>query len=102
MTILGKMLPLAVLFMLWPVAVGAAPQCNERQIVLDLLKQKYDEEPTSTGVANNGGLVEVFTSPSGETWSIILTNPKGYSCLVAAGEGWQQREMRYGLDEPKI
>ena len=67
----------------------AAPQCNDRDHVLKLLKSQYSEAPVAIGVANNGGLVEVLTTGDGDTWSIIITTPKGMSCLVAAGEGWR-------------
>lgn len=91
MTRLGRSLALAALL---TVGVNGhvqaqSPQCNDRDVVLDLLSQKYKEHPVAVGVANNGGLVEVLTSADGETWSIIITSPKGMSCLVAAGEGWR-------------
>ena len=65
----------------------AAPQCNDRDNVLDLLKNQYSEAPVAIGVANNGGLVEVLSTGDGDTWSIIITTPNGMSCLVAAGAG---------------
>lgn len=68
----------------------AAPQCGSRENVVSLLKEKYKEEPVAVGVSNNGGLVEVLTSKDGQTWSILITSPKGKSCLVASGEGWRQ------------
>ena len=71
----------------------AAPQCNSRETVLELLSEKYSEAPVAVGVANNGGLVEVLSTGDGETWSIIITSPKGMSCLVAAGEGWRKMEQ---------
>lgn len=71
----------------------AAPQCNSRDAVLEVLADKYSEAPIAVGVANNGGLVEVLSTGDGKTWSIIITSPKGVSCLVAAGEGWRALEQ---------
>lgn len=71
----------------------AAPQCNARDTVLEVLAEKYSEAPVAVGVANNGGLVEVLTTGDGNTWSIIITSPQGLSCLVAAGEGWKVIEQ---------
>ena len=71
----------------------AAPQCNDRDHILELLKSQYSEAPVAIGVANNGGLVEVLSTGDGDTWSIIITTPKGMSCLVAAGEGWRVIEQ---------
>ncbi len=37
--------------------------------------------------------MEVLSTGDGDTWSIIITTPKGMSCLVAAGEGWRVIEQ---------
>jgi hypothetical protein len=42
--------------------------------------------------------VEVLSTGDGETWSIIITSPKGMSCLVAAGEGWRMFEGQLALE----
>ncbi len=75
----------------------AAPQCNSRGQVLELLSETYSEAPVAVGVTNNGGLVEVLSTGDGNTWSIIITSPQGMSCLVAAGEGWRLIE-RIAMD----
>lgn len=66
--------------------------CNTRDAVLERLATKYQEFPVAGGVTNSGGLVEVFTTPDGRTWSIIVTLPNGMSCLIAAGEGWRTKK----------
>ncbi len=71
----------------------AAPQCNSRDKVLELLSETYSEAPVAIGVTNNGGLVEVLSTGDGNTWSMIITSPQGISCLVAAGEGWRLIEQ---------
>lgn len=71
----------------------AQPQCDNRDKVLSLLSEKYKESPVAIGVTNNGGLVEVLSTNEGTTWSIIVTNTEGLSCLVAAGEGWRALEQ---------
>ena len=77
----------------------AQPQCDDREKVLTLLSDKYKESPVAIGVTNNGGLVEVLSTNEGTTWSIIVTTPKGVSCLVAAGEGW--RALQQASVEPE-
>lgn len=74
-------------------AAMAQPQCDQRDSVLKVLQQKYKESPVALGVTHNGGLVEVLTTGSGTTWSIIVTTPQGMSCLVAAGEGWKAMQQ---------
>jgi hypothetical protein len=74
-------------------AAVAQPQCDQRDSVLQVLQQKYKEQPVALGVTHNGGLVEVLTTGNGNTWSIIVTTPQGMSCLVAAGEGWKAMQQ---------
>lgn len=66
--------------------------CNTRDDVLERLATKYQEVLIAGGVTNSGGLVEVFTTSDGSTWTIIISTPQGLSCLVATGEGWRTKE----------
>jgi len=77
-----------------PAPAGTAEQtgttvCESRAAVLDFLSTKYAEAPVAMGVAKNGGLVEVLTSGAGSTFTIIITQPNGTTCMVAAGRGWE-------------
>ncbi len=69
-------------------AQGAPAICTARDGLLTQLEEKYGEVPVAIGVAN-GALIELLTTKDGITWTIILTSPKGMSCLIASGEGWQ-------------
>ena len=69
----------------------AAPQCDQRDRMAQVLQEKYKETPVALGVTAQGALVEVLTTAGGTTWSIIVTTPEGLSCLVAAGEGWRTK-----------
>jgi hypothetical protein len=40
------------------------------------------------GLVSNGAVLEVLTSDKG-SWTIIVTRPDGTSCVVAAGEAWE-------------
>ncbi|MGE5148436.1 MAG: hypothetical protein ACM3N5_16915 [Candidatus Eiseniibacteriota bacterium] len=63
--------------------------CGERHDVLDKLAKQYKESPVGVGVASNGGVIELLTSETGTTWTLIITVPNGQSCILAAGEDWQ-------------
>ncbi|MGH6931508.1 MAG: hypothetical protein ACREEE_03635 [Dongiaceae bacterium] len=75
--------------------------CSKRTDVVGQLGTKYQEAPSAVGLANNGGLIEVLTSGDGSTWTIILSMPNGTSCLLAAGESWQNVK-RIAAGEPQI
>ena len=85
---------LAALMAAAPAFMAAAPAsaqmaCDKRAEVTDHLKRKYEEAPTALGVANNGGLVELLKTEEGKTWTLIITLPNGMTCLLAAGEDWE-------------
>ncbi|MEE8188975.1 MAG: hypothetical protein V3T80_07190 [Kiloniellales bacterium] len=85
-----------------PAAVAQSQQCDQRQKVLGHLAQKYHEMPVAVGVTSSGGLVEVLSTGDGDTWTIILSQPNGMSCLVAAGEGWRTLEVDENTVDPQV
>ena len=70
-------------------AQDRAPACGARAAVLAWLAQSYREAPVALGVTGGGGLIELLTSSGGATWTLIVTSPRGRTCLLAAGEGWR-------------
>ena len=62
-----------------------------RADVVELLDAQYAEAQTAVGVTQEGGVVEVFTSQDGSTWTLVLTKPDGTSRVIAAGETWIRR-----------
>ena len=71
-----------------PGSAGAQMVCGERSVMVDGLLKNYAEAPVSIGLASNGSVIEVFASPD-RSWTIVMTRPNGLSCVVAAGEGWE-------------
>ena len=39
-------------------------------------------------IAGQTSLVEVFTSKAG-SWTILVTQPKGATCIIGAGQSWE-------------
>lgn len=62
--------------------------CADRSSIVDQLARDHREEPTALGLTPNGRVLEVLTSDDG-TWTIIVSDPHGRTCLLAAGEAWQ-------------
>jgi hypothetical protein len=62
--------------------------CGERSRFLEQLTQHYGERLTAIGVVSNGALLELMTSETG-SWTILITQPSGVSCMVATGESWE-------------
>ena len=95
--------PLLTAALLWAVFLSACatapdppdpppprPQaCAERSILLERLAERYAEQPAALGLDSSGGIIELLTHADGRTWTLMLTLPNGLSCLIAAGEYWQ-------------
>jgi hypothetical protein len=86
---MSGVLLLAAALALPTAAVAASPSCAPRTELLKQLSARYSEAPVAVGLASNGALIELLTSGSGSTWTLIVSQPNGASCLVAAGESWQ-------------
>lgn len=95
MRVIGAVaIALAILVELTAVAHAQAPAaCTTRARMIEQLASRYAEAPVAVGLASGGGLVEVFAAADGATWTVIVTNPRGQSCIVAAGESWQDRRQ---------
>lgn len=90
--LLGAALVLATLL-----PAGAFAQsnrnCGDRQTIIERLSDRYGESRSGGGLTHTNGVLEVFTSPDTGTWTVVLTLPTGQTCLVAAGEFWEQAPL---------
>ncbi len=63
--------------------------CGSRDNIIAQLKQKYGETRRSVGLQQGRGVVEIFASEETGSWTILVTDTRGHSCLMAAGEAFQ-------------
>ncbi len=87
---------LLTMVLLLSVALISRPSAAEsagtpRDVVVKFLGERHAEAPVAYGLAANGGLIEVFTTADGATWTIVLTMPNGMSVVVGSGEAWTRR-----------
>lgn len=75
-----------------PLYAFAQDTCGARGDIVKMLAEKYREEPRALAISSHTNLLEVFTSRSGN-WTILITKPKGSSCIVAAGQSWEDIAM---------
>lgn len=65
--------------------------CAARDQVVNRLQEHYSEQLTAggfNGAADKTTLVEVWASPETGTFTVMLTNAQGLSCIVATGTDW--------------
>ena len=77
----------------FPSSAQAQTVCGERKAIVASLEKTYSEAPISMGLGSNGAIIEILASPSG-TFTIILTRPNGLTCVMAAGESWEDLPKR--------
>lgn len=77
-------------------------RCAPRDIVISRLSDGYGETRRSIGLAANSTLVEMHASDTSGTWSITVTHPNGLTCLVAAGNSFEniEEELPASLGAP--
>jgi hypothetical protein len=89
--ILGAVAAVAVAGNSAVAAPASQALCNQRAVVLKTLEKDYGEKPVAFGITENGAMVQLITAKDGKTWTLVIHNPKGVSCLMAAGETWKAR-----------
>ena len=62
--------------------------CGKRAEFITRLDATYKETTSGVGLINNGTVIEVLTSVKG-SWTILMTNTNGISCVVASGQAWE-------------
>lgn len=84
---------LATALVLGATAVTAAAAepiaCGSREEMTERLKRTFGEAQTGLGLVSAASVIEVWSSKETGTWTILMTDPEGQSCLVAAGEAWK-------------
>ena len=70
---------------------AVAPNCALRDTVVQRLTSNYSESLTAGGLQGSQTMttmLEVWASQENGTFTVIITNPQGVSCIVAAGTDW--------------
>ncbi|MEX3009016.1 hypothetical protein [Hoeflea sp. TYP-13] len=85
--IMALVLPLALFAA--PEAQAAGLTCGDRTKLIKALSEKYQESPMALGLSATGkAMFEIYTSDTG-TWTILMTNTSGVTCIMAAGHSWE-------------
>jgi hypothetical protein len=75
-----------------------AGPCAKHDEITKALGNKFGENRQSLGLAGGSQVFELFVSLRG-SWTLVATDTMGKSCIVAAGEAWQNdRKVVAGLE----
>lgn len=83
---------------LWPQPATAQEACGERQTIVTRLSQEFGEVRRDVAPAGLLGFYELFASESTGTWSLLLSDMTGRSCVLAAGDDGAARKSSLSAD----
>ncbi len=89
---------LAVIGVLYLSAPAAEAQelCVLHQSAVAKLAAQYDEQVVGRGLAQSGkAMVELFVSGTG-SWTAMVTDTQGRSCVIASGVSWSALPLIVG------
>ncbi len=68
---------------------ASAAVCSQRDKFKAFLETKYGEKAHAFGKISGTAVMELYVSKSG-TWTVLMTRANGVSCLIAAGNNFEQ------------
>lgn len=67
----------------------ASQPCGPRAKMIEALNKQFKENRAAIAlVSGRQAVIELFISPQG-SWTLSLTDTRGMTCIVGAGEDWQ-------------
>jgi hypothetical protein len=87
-----RLLLLPLLLAATPMVMSAnvmaeAHVCYDRSNMIDTLINTYGEQLAEAHEIEDRGLLEFHVSPTDGSWTALITNADGKSCVLASGEG---------------
>ena len=84
---MARQLLIAAALVLLSSAAVAQNICAPRDDVVKRLWAKWQEAQITVAMINDGRLLEIFVSEKG-SWTAIISDPNGQSCVASAGQEW--------------
>lgn len=72
-------------------ASTASASCGAREVLIQGLESKYSEKLAARGLQQNArgsAIVEIWASEDSGTFTVLMTNANGQSCIMASGTHW--------------
>ncbi len=77
-------------------SANAEQFCAPRDRAVIQLEKQFEELVFGQGLAANGKrMIELFVSEKG-SWTVLVSDPNGRSCVMASGENWQGIKVLVG------
>ncbi len=80
----------------WTGPASAQQACATHDEATKQLETQFDERIAGRGLASAGKrMLELFVSEKG-SWTLMISEPNGRSCVLTSGESWQQLPLLIG------
>lgn len=63
--------------------------CGPRDQVITKLENSFGEIRMGAGLRSNISIFEIWASVDSGTWTMVITDTEGVTCVMASGEYWQ-------------
>ena len=74
--------------------------CGSHAAVSRWLSHNFTETPLARGLQGDGRLYELYMAKAGATWTVVVTDPAGESCIVT--EGSSMEVLPHGVKGPMV
>ena len=64
--------------------------CGKREFFVDQLVDTYEEQPVAGGLQSENSLVEIWASKKTGSFTILVTDTSGETCVAFTGEDFQE------------
>lgn len=82
-------------------AQNAGPNiCGDRGAIIERLQEVYGETFQALGLQRNQMVMEIFANADTGTWTVLVADPWGGACIVAAGQAWSPGDPTANLGDP--
>lgn len=71
-----------------------AESCGVRDVMIERLKNTYQEELAGGGIHDGKAVVEVWASEVTGSFTVLSTDANGRSCIMATGTNWHGHSAR--------
>lgn len=68
---------------------AAQNNCAMRDVIVEKLDHRYGETVHSMGLAKSGKMLEVLASDEVGSFTIIITSPNGWACVLVTGTAFE-------------
>lgn len=83
---------------LWPRPAMAQQACGERHVIVASLGEDFGEARRHVVPASLSAFYEFFASERTGSWTLLLSDATGISCVVATGDDWADRASALTAD----